>query len=292
MINSMTGFGAADAAAGEWRVAAEVRSVNHRFFTPSVKLPAPLAALEGEVRDRLKRRIARGHVTVAIRATRDVAGTIGIDEDRAAAYVSSLRSLRDRLGLAGDVDVATLLRLPDVITGRGDDDSAVPDGAMILAVLDSALDALDEMRGAEGAVIAGYLRERLSVVEGALGRLAARAPARVVEQHARLRDAVASLAAPAGVDPARLAQEIALLAERVDVAEELDRFAAHLAAFRAALDSPPPGGVGKRLGFLLQEMLRETNTTGSKAGDAAMLADVVLIKEELERLREQSENVE
>jgi uncharacterized protein (TIGR00255 family) len=134
--------------------------------------------------------------------------------------------------------------------------------------------------------------ERLRVIESALARIALRAPARLDEQRQRLRTSIAELAGGVAVDPQRLAQEIAIIADRIDIAEELSRFQAHIAAFRTTVTAPRSDAVGKRLGFLLQEMLREANTTGSKANDAPMLADVVVIKEELERLREQVENAE
>jgi len=144
----------------------------------------------------------------------------------------------------------------------------------------------------EGASLVTYLNERLAIVEGALDRVAVRAPQRVLEQRDRLRNAVRELTEGMSVDEHRLAQEIALLADRLDVQEELSRFKVHIAAFRAALGAPQPDGVGKRLGFLLQEMLREANTTGSKGNDAEIVADVLLVKEELERIREQVENLE
>ena len=137
-----------------------------------------------------------------------------------------------------------------------------------------------------------YLEERLAVIEGALDRIAVRAPERVVEQRDRLRAAVRELSEQLSIDDARIAQEIALLADRLDVQEELSRFRAHIAAFRGMLDDRNGDPVGKRLGFLLQEMLREANTTGSKGADAAILHEVVTVKEELERVREQVENLE
>lgn len=130
------------------------------------------------------------------------------------------------------------------------------------------------------------------MIEGALARVAVRAPVRVTEQRDRLRAAVKELTEGLAVDETRLAQEIALLADRLDVQEELSRFTAHIDAFRTALRSAQPDGVGKRLGFLLQEMLREANTTGSKGTDSAIVSDVLLVKEELERIREQVENLE
>jgi uncharacterized protein (TIGR00255 family) len=148
------------------------------------------------------------------------------------------------------------------------------------------------MRTDEGSRLVAFLEERVGVIATALDRIATRAPARVVEQRDRLRQAGRELADGVQVDEHRLAQEIALLADRLDVAEELSRFRGHITAFRAALAAPQPEGVGKRLGFLLQEMLREANTTGSKGNDAAIVTDVLLIKEELERIREQVENLE
>jgi uncharacterized protein (TIGR00255 family) len=148
------------------------------------------------------------------------------------------------------------------------------------------------MREQEGARLAAVIAERLALVAAAVARLAVRAPERTEAQRVRLRENVERLAGGIAVDPQRLAQEIAILADRLDVGEELDRFAAHIAAFRDALEADDSEPVGKRLGFLLQEMLREANTTGSKANDAAMLLDVVAIKEELERIREQVENLE
>ena len=140
--------------------------------------------------------------------------------------------------------------------------------------------------------MAAYLDERLAVIEGALDRIAVRAPLRVTEQRDRLRNAVRELAEGVSVDETRLAQEIALLADRLDVQEELSRFRAHIAAFREDLSTDRADGVGKRLGFLLQEMLREAKTTGSKGNDAAIVSDVLQVKEELERMREQVENLE
>jgi len=296
MITSMTGFGAAEGVVGGYRLAIELRAVNHRFFNPVIKLPGALMRWEGDVREALRKRFARGHLTLMGRAERDAEHTVAVNEPRFAAYVEQLRALRDRYGLAGDVDLATVLRLPDVLSGAVSAEASEGDVAgsldELLPLVDRAANSLEEMRRTEGASIAAFLTEHLGVIEGALDRIERRAPERLVEQRDRLRAAVAELAGGVAVDPQRLAHEIAILADRLDVAEEISRFRAHIAAFRAAVLDPSPAPVGKRLGFLIQEMLRETNTTGSKANDAAILADVVVIKEELERLREQTENVE
>jgi uncharacterized protein (TIGR00255 family) len=289
----MTGFGAADGVVGGGRVSVEVRSVNHRFFSPSIKLPGLLARWEGDVRDAMRRKVTRGHVTLNARFERDTeAESSPIDETRFAAYVSQLRGLQERYGLADTLDVGTVLRLPEVFAGAAREELAPEAGPELVAIVDRAVDALLAMRSDEGARLVTYLDERLSVIEAALDRIAVRAPQRVVEQRDRLRAAVHELTEGVTVDDNRLAQEIAFLADRLDVAEELSRFRAHIAAFRGALGAAQPDGVGKRLGFLLQEMLREANTTGSKGNDAAIVADVLQVKEELERIREQVENLE
>jgi len=291
MVRSMTGFGYADGPVGTVRVSVEVRTVNHRFFSPSLKLPAALSRWEAEVRDALRTRIARGHVTLSVRVERGDGPAIAIDATRFAAAVEELRRLRDAYGLEGPVDLATVLRLPEVIAAPRDDE---PTGSAeeLVAIVHAAADRLDATRAEEGRRMAEVLEQRLVVIEQALARIADRAPARLVTQRDRLRAAVRDLTDGLAVDEQRLAQEIALLADKMDIAEEQDRFRSHIAAFRGALSSPGGEPVGKRLGFLLQEMLREANTTGSKAADAAILQDVIAIKEELERLREQVENLE
>lgn len=290
MIRSMTGFGAAEGTVGAARVAVELRSVNHRFFNANIRLPSELARWEGEVREALRKRVSRGNISLSARIERTVAGAPAIDESRFAAYVELLRRLQDRYALDGQVDVATVLRMPDVISSISEGDEG--DVSELVAIVDASAEALARAREEEGERLTVYLLDRLALVDAALVRIAERAPARLMEQRDRLRGAVAELAQGVAVDEQRLAMEIAVLADRLDVSEELSRFASHNAAFRQTLARRDGEPVGKRLGFLLQEMLREANTTGSKANDARILSDVVTIKEELERIREQVENLE
>jgi uncharacterized protein (TIGR00255 family) len=293
MIRSMTGFGSAEGAVGGARVAVEVRSVNHRFFNPNIKLPNALARWESEVREAVRHGVGRGAVTVTARLESAEVSPATINEERFGAYVAQLRALQERYGLpAESLDIGAVLRLPDVVGSAGEDGIGEATPSELIAIVNRAVAALTAMREAEGARLAVYLGERLAVIEAALQRISARAPQRLVEQRDRLRASVQELAAGVKVDEGRLEQEIAILADRLDVSEELSRFRAHLAAFRDILHSPRPDGVGKRLGFLLQEMLREANTAGSKGNDTAVVRDVVLIKEELERIREQVENLE
>lgn len=290
MIRSMTGFGSAEGVVGAARVAVELRSVNHRFFNATIRLPAELSRWEGDVREALRRRVSRGHISLTARVERGVAGPPVIDEERFGAYVTLLRSLQERYGLGGDIDVGAVLRMPDVMSSITEGSEG--DAVALTGVVEAAADALTRSRAEEGGRLAQYVRERIAVIEGAIGRIAARAPERLLEQRERLRESVRQLAQGVAVDEQRLAMEIAVLADRLDVQEELSRFRSHVTAFQRALDDAGDEPVGKRLGFLLQEMLREANTTGSKANDATVLSDVVTIKEELERVREQVENIE
>ena len=286
----MTGFGAAEGTVGSARVSVELRSVNHRFFNATIKLPAELSRWEGEVREALRKRLSRGHITLSARMDRGVAGPPLIDEERFGAYVGLLRDLKDRFGLAGDVDVATVLRMPDVMSSITEGSEG--EASAFLELVDAAAVNLVNSRQQEGERLGMYLIERLGIVEAALSRIAQRAPQRLVEQRARTMESIKQLANGIHVDEQRLAMEIAIQADRLDVQEELSRFGSHVTAFRRTVSDGTEEPIGKRLGFLLQEMLREANTTGSKANDSSILGDVVTVKEELERIREQVENLE
>jgi uncharacterized protein (TIGR00255 family) len=291
MISSMTGFGAADGLVGSSRASVEIRTVNHRFFNPSLKIPSAFSRWEGEIREVLRQKIARGHVTIIARIDRDEATSPVIDETRLAHYLTALKALQTSHKLAGELDLATLLRLPDVIAAPSDEVDQKAGDALVKIVARAA-DNLVAMRRTEGAQLSHFLLERIDTIETRLAQIEKRAPLRLKEQHERLKRTVGELIGGSGVDPQRLAQEIAILADKLDVAEELDRFRSHLTAFRDTVRSTGGDPVGKRLGFLLQEMVREANTIGSKANDAPILEHVIGIKEELERIREQVENLE
>jgi uncharacterized protein (TIGR00255 family) len=292
MISSMTGFGAADGSVGDARASVEIRSVNHRFFSPTLKLPSAFSRWEGEIREVLRQKIARGHVTLVARIDRAAGTGPVIDEARLAQYVVTLKELQKKLALGGEVDLATVLRLPDVVASPTEEVVDAGAGEALAAIVNKAVDNLISMRRAEGAQLAAFLVERVAAVETRLARVEKRAPIRLKEQHERVTRTVSELIGALGADPQRIAQEIAILADKLDVAEELDRFRSHLAAFRETAQSRTADPIGKRLGFILQEMVREANTVGSKASDAQIQEDVIAIKEELERIREQVENLE
>ncbi|MDB4876060.1 MAG: YicC family protein [Gemmatimonadetes bacterium] len=286
----MTGFGAADGLVGDARATVEIRTVNHRFFSPNLKLPSAFGRWEGEIRELLRQKIARGHVTLTARIDRDSTAPV-IDETRLAHYLTALKALQKKHKLAGELDLSTLLRLPDVIAAPSDEIEP-RDGDALVKLVAKAVENLTAMRKVEGAQLSGFLLERLDAIESRLARTEKRAPIRLKEQHDRVKRTVSELIGGAGADPQRIAQEIAILADKLDIAEELDRFRAHLSTFRETTRSKTSDPVGKRLGFILQEMVREANTIGSKANDAPILEDVIAIKEELERIREQVENLE
>lgn len=290
---SMTGFGAAEGPVAGGVLRVEIRTVNHRFFNLAAKLSFDLATLEGELRERLRRDFERGHVTVQVRwatAPAEPAGGLALDVERAREVVARLRELQQVMGeQAGEISLELVARQPDVFVSRDSVAAPVPWSEVEPVVADAARQCR-EARRREGVALAHELRGRLELIAAERDRVRLLAPARLIREHDRLRAAVAQLLDGRAVDEQRLAQEIALLAERVDITEELVRLGAHLEACIGALSSDGP--VGKQLGFLAQELGREVNTIGSKANDAAMQHAVVAMKGELERFREQLENLE
>lgn len=286
----MTGFGSAEGKVAGGRLRVEIRTVNHRYFNSQIKLPYDLAALEGEVRERLRKRLARGHVAVSARwvESPQTAGTVALDVERARQVIDALRRLKRSLRLKGEPDLAFVARYPDVLTIAAD--GATASWAEVQPVVEHAAAEVLTMREREGEALAADLTRRIDALAAGAATIAGRAPERLAAELARLRRNVGELAAGVQVDEQRLAVEVALMADRVDISEELVRFRTHLDACRAALAES--GTVGKRLGFLAQELLREVNTMGSKANDAAISQTVIAMKGELERFREQLENLE
>ena len=289
---SMTGFGAAEGPVGGGRIKVEIRTVNHRHFNPSLKLSHEFAGLEGELRERLRKDFDRGHVAVGVHWTeapeRKSAG-FTVNLDRARAVTLALADLQRATGVPGEVDLAMVVRQPEVISVSREESPELAWGEFE-AVVAAAIADCKAMRKREGGVLADELRNRLSLMEASSQVIAARAPGRLIRERDRLRQSVAALLNGTPVDEQRLAQEIAFMADKLDITEELVRFAAHVAACRQALAGDQP--VGKQLGFLAQELGREVNTMGSKGADAEILQQVIAMKGELEKFREQLENLE
>ena len=288
----MTGFGAAEDRVLRGRLRIEIRTVNHRYFNPQLKLPADLAGVESELRERLRQLLERGHVAVTARWVESPGPEreVTIDLSRARQVLAAAQQLKKKLKLKGTVDLAFVARHPDVMTATNGAVEQPVQWADVQGVVERAAREVVAMREREGQTLAAELNARLDALEAAAGVVEEQAPARLKAEHERLKQVVRELTNQTTVDEQRLALEIALLADRVDITEELVRFRSHVAAARAALQSEH--AVGKQLGFLAQELLREVNTMGSKANDARITQTVIAMKGDLEKFREQLENLE
>ncbi|QDU69696.1 YicC/YloC family endoribonuclease [Engelhardtia mirabilis] len=292
MLRSMTGFGAGAAEGAGIAIRVELRAVNHRFLQAKVRLPGDLLALEGAVEAAIKERLTRGSISVTVRLEAAASsGGVQIDRELARRYADALMQLSGELGLEEGFDVSRLVSLPGVLQSgplTADDDELRP---LVMAALDQALAALISMRETEGAALAADL----AVHAGALGEIRAKIAAaspEVVRRHQQtLHERVQALLGPERpVEERDLARELALIADRADVSEEISRLEMHL----VQLDKlcAQGGAVGRKLDFLVQELLREVNTIGSKCNDAQIAHWVVDAKTHVERLREQVQNVE
>ncbi|MCK6445156.1 MAG: YicC family protein [Planctomycetes bacterium] len=293
-MRSMTGFGAAQTAAarGGATLRVEVRAVNHKFLQVKVRLPQDLSFLESEVEELVRKRLERGAVQLNVFASGPSGvETVAIDHARLASYRKELTKLAKELALDESVKLDTLLGLPGVV-GTGVDASALKRREKeVLALVERALDALGEMREVEGKALAKDLAKHASEIQKLVARIEKRMPEVVLAHREALTKRVAELLGPAQkLDPADLAREVALLADKLDVAEELSRLESHLAQLAAITKKDGP--VGRQLDFLVQEIFRETNTIGSKCSDASVAHAVVELKTLIERLREQVQNVE
>ena len=293
----MTGFGEAEKDTDSGQVRVEIKTVNHRFFNASVRTPNGFDRFEAEIQRCLKAHVSRGHVTYTLsigrRGVSADAPIPELDVARARRYGEMLEALGKELGLKDPVTLSDVTRFGDifVVPDRSEVASDV-DADLIAELTQTAVAAVVHLRETEGARLRVDLEERLDTIAAALSRVESRAPERVVAERDRLRAAVQELAETDTFDEDRLAREIAYLAEKWDINEEIVRFRSHVALFRETLEIEPAEPVGKRLAFVIQEMQREANTIGSKANDTEISQAAVSLKEEIERLREQLENVE
>ena len=297
MIRSMTGFGESERETVAGRIRVEVRTVNHRNLNVHLRTPLGLERFEPEIQGWLRDVFARGHVKYSLTIDRSSLSPESslpeLDLERARGYRDRLETLREELGLAGDLEVGHFVRFGELFKAQGDsgDDSEV-DAETLKDLTVEAAAAAVAMRDLEGERLQEDLVARLDGLCAGLDEVEAQAPKRLTAERERLREAIKELTEREEVDEDRLAREIAYLAEKWDINEEIVRFRAHLAAFDETLAAESAEPVGKRLGFLVQEMHREANTIGSKANDLEMGHASVAIREEIERLREQLENIE
>lgn len=291
-LKSMTGFGEGTASAEGIRVAVEISSVNRRQLDVNITLPRNLATLDALIQQRVRREFSRGRISgmVRIELTGAAAGTVKIDEALARQYVEGIRSLAKKLKLRDDLSAETIARLPGLVTLEQADLDADQVSAVLDRALDKALRSLGRMRAAEGRALAADLRARLAVLEAlkkSIGTLSADVAAQYRQRlFQRMEEAgLTDLAADE-----RMLKEIALFADRCDISEELTRLRSHLTQARKLLQAREPAG--RTLDFLCQELFREINTIGSKANGIEITRQVVLFKTELERFREQVQNIE
>jgi len=292
-MRSMTGYGAGSADAPTARISVEVRSVNQRFLDVKVSGPREYGPWERELRDRIRAVAQRGRVEVTVArlpvpARRRYA--VAVREDLARAYVGAARRLARSLGLDGAIGLVDVLRLPDLFEVSEHPPDVRGELPALRRALGRALRAFDTERRREGAHLQRDMRRRVAAVARAARRIQARLPAAIAGLRRQAEERLGRLPGGGDVDPARVAQDAAVLADRVDVTEEMVRLASHLPALAAALAHRGP--TGKRIEFLLQEIHRELNTTGSKAGDLVIAELVLVAKAEVEKLREQVQNVE
>lgn len=290
-MRSMTGFGAGQAPLGNGRVHVEARAVNHRYLEVRVRMPRELIDQAAFVEQLARRTTGRGRVELIVRLEGEGAGVPVLDLPKARAALAQLSALRDEVRPGEAVPLSLLSCVPELFTPS---EPIADEGAReaLTVAVERACEELGRMRLVEGRALAVDLRTRLAEARGHLAAVRERLPHVVAAYRERLRERLALLlrSAEVAVDPARLEQEIAIFADRADVAEELTRLDSHTAQLDKLFEDDGDT-VGRRLDFLLQEMMREANTIGSKSPDAAVTIHVVELKAELERMREQAQNV-
>jgi uncharacterized protein (TIGR00255 family) len=291
VLRSMTGYGGSERSDGERTVRVDVRSVNQRFLDVQVKAPRALLPVEDRIRKGVESRLARGRVTVFVDWRGGSGEAVTLNSAAARGLVAGLRELGRELSLPGDLDLSALAAFPQIFESDAGGDDADELWAFVEPALSRALDDLVAMRDAEGRELLAELRARLDSISSIVSTIEEAAPRVTVE----LKDKVVAritelMAGVAPIDDTRLVQEAAVAAERADFTEEVVRLKAHGSQAALCLDSEEP--MGKRLNFLVQEMHREANTIGSKTADTEVSTAVIALKEEIEKFREQVQNVE
>jgi len=292
-MKSMTGYGKAMVAGDDFSVSVDLKTVNNRFLDIHLRVGSELASLEPSIKKRITSRLSRGRVDVTVSMERVAQIAYEINRPLIAGYVSALKQLQQDFNIGGELDINAIARIPGALqpARNGIDDRIT--GALERA-LDQALDELEKMREQEGEALKKELRERVQKIEALVPIIENSAAGLADAYRLRLQKRIGELLNRGGqvieIDPVRLAQEVAYLADRSDVSEEMVRLRSHLSQFQEALEAS--GDAGKMLDFLLQELNREANTTLSKSTDLAIKEAGLAIKAEVEKLREQVQNVE
>lgn len=294
MIKSMTGYGRAESVVNNKKYMIEIKSLNHRYLEISLRIPASLSPLELDVKKRISGRFSRGRIEASVRMDSE-SGSVGegryeLNLPLVRNYYDLLVQMRDEFNLKDEIALGTIAAFRDVYILK----ESGPDLSVIWGeledVIERAMDALIEMRKREGENIYRDLIERIDLIKKSLDLISLRAPQVVLEYQKRLGERVKELAGGMALDDLRLAQEIAIMADRSDITEELVRAKSHILQFQNLLESDD--AAGRNIDFLIQEMNREVNTIGSKSADTEISRKVIEIKAELARIREQAQNIE
>ncbi|MBM4311765.1 MAG: YicC family protein [Deltaproteobacteria bacterium] len=292
MLQSMTGYGRAEYTHGEIKAVTEVRSVNHRYLEMSLRMSRSLYGLEKNIRAEVSAAVARGKVDVSIQLERDGDRDLGLHlhTEQAARLAGLLRELGSATGCVQEPDMASLLAFKDLLFEQRETEND-PDTSWnaIKPALSAALQAMRAMQTAEGEATVRDMRDRLATIQGHVEAIGAAAPALLRQRRDALREKIQNLCDGIMIDEGRLTQEIALMCDRSDITEELVRLTSHIKQFQQWLEAE--GAIGRKLDFLMQEMNREINTIGSKISDSAVALQVVEVKNELEKIREQIQNI-
>lgn len=292
MVKSMTGFGRSVQMINGKEITVEIKSVNHRYFEFNARVPRIYGYLEEKLKSYIQPQVSRGKIDVSVMiVTLDgVAANVEMNESLVRGYINALRTAKNEFGLSSDVSVSDLLRIPEAFTVRKETEEEETIRQEVKTVCDEALERFIAMRTVEGEKMLADLQNRLDTIEQYVSAVEVRSPIRVAEYREKLTAKMEAVLADTSIDEQRILMEAALYSEKIAVDEETVRLRSHLTQFRTILTES--GGVGRKLDFLVQEINRETNTIGSKANDLETAQIVVEIKSEIEKIREQIQNLE
>ena len=292
MVKSMTGYGRAKEMRNNRDITVEVRSVNNRYLDCTVKMPRIYTFAEDAIKTRVQKAISRGKVDVFVSVDSSAADTavVTLNKSLVEGYLAALKELKEGYGLEGDVSAAAIARFPDVMTVTKADEDVETVTEDICAVLDQALEAYNAMRAAEGVKLAEDIASRLDTIESLTAKVEERSPKTVAEYRQKLLGRMQEVLQSTTIDESRILMEAAIYADKVAVDEETVRLRSHLSQLRGMLKSNDP--MGRKMDFLIQEVNRENNTVGSKCNDVEIATVVVNLKAEVEKIREQVQNIE
>ncbi len=289
-MNSMTGYGKGVAESAGRKVGVEIKSVNHRFLDMNIKLPRTLGFAEDIIRSEVKGAITRGHLDIYVNYERESGGKISMDEQLARDYCTMAAKAAMKFSITNDLSVSALFRMPEVVVVKEEDEDEEAVGKLVEQAVREALNGLSVMRAKEGEMLMRDFAEKLANISAFVDEVEKLAPVTVEEHKNRMRERITEMLGDVAFDEARLMNEAAFFADKVAVDEEIARLRSHIAHFGDICRAG--GALGKKLDFIVQEMNRETNTIGSKCSDSKIAQCVISAKCEIEKVREQVQNVE